>query len=176
MYVILALLTLAFYLPWPLDLIVSAIAFLIGLFGGIKDFRSPESAPNPGNPLDVNENLGTLTNGDLVVVKGEWIYDSLHAGWHETTRSGIARSFARWRRSPCRTARRSIGRTTSCSIPRRVWPSILFSASVESYRQVWCGLIGDGETAEEDGSHDDPKNQWEIHPLVDGCKPPIIIL
>ena len=26
------------------------------------------------------------------------------------------------------------------------------------------------------GSTDDPANGWEIHPIVDGCKPPPIIL
>jgi hypothetical protein len=177
MYVILALLTLAFYLPWPLDLIVSALAFLIGLFGAIKDFRSPANAPNPGNPLDVDENLGTLNGGDLVVVKGEWIYDSLHAGWHEI--------------HPVRHCE-IILEAHDIFVPEGEtldWPhyrvfnpatgvavDFTSASSVESYRQVWCGLIRDGENAEEGGSRDDPKNGWEIHPLVDGCKPPIIIL
>jgi hypothetical protein len=177
MYVILALLTLAFYLPWPLDLIVSLLALLIGLLGGIRDFRSPANAPNPGNPLDVNENLGTLSGGDLVVIKGEWIYDSLHAGWHEI--------------HPVRHCEIIVEAETIVVPDGETldWPhyivvnpatgqlvDFLDAASVESYRQVWCGLIRDGETAEEGGSRDDPKNAWEIHPLVDGCKPPIIIL
>lgn len=176
MYVILALLTLAFYLPWPLDLIVSALALLIGLLGGLNDFRSPANAPNPGNPLDVNHNLGTLSGGDLVVVKGEWIYDSLHAGWHEI--------------HPVRHCEIILERENILVPDAELdWPhyvvtnpatglpvNFLDAASVEDFRQVWCGLIKDGESAEEDGSRDDPKNDWEIHPLVDGCKAPIIIL
>ena len=49
----------------------SARVLRIGLFVVIKDFRLLADPPNPGNPLDVDENLGTLNGGDLVVVKGE---------------------------------------------------------------------------------------------------------
>jgi hypothetical protein len=175
MYVILALLTAAFYLPWPLDFIVSLIAILIGLFGGIRNFRSPSEAVNPGNPLDVNPNLGTLSGGDLVVVKGEWIYDSLHAGWNEI--------------HPVRHCEIIIERE-SIAVEDDIldWSHYVVTnpvtgltvdftdaASVESYRQVWCGMIRDAEQSENDGSRDDPRNDWYIHPLVDGCKPPIII-
>jgi hypothetical protein len=47
--------------------------------------------------------------------------------------------------------------------------------SAESYRQYWCGKIREAEEPETGGSRDDPRNAWTIHPLVDGCKPPIII-
>lgn len=176
LYVIAALLAAAFYLPWPLDFILAMLALLIG-FLGLRHFQPPSEAPDPGNPLDVNPNLGTLSGGDLVVVKGEWIYDSLHAGWHEI--------------HPVRHCE-IILEAENIAVPEDEtldWVHYVVidettglpvdftdPASVESYRQVWCGKIRDGEQAEEDGSRDDPGNGWTIHPLVDGCKPPVIIL
>jgi hypothetical protein len=175
LYVILALLTLAFYLPWPLDFIVSLLAILIGLFGGIMDFRSPSHASDPGNPLDVNEELGTLTRDDLVVVKGEWIYDSLHAGWHEihpVRHCEIIRE-----REEIHVLDEDLDWSDYVVINPATGLAVDFTdaVSVESYRQVWCGMIRDAEEPEKDGSRDDPKNDWGVHPLVDGCKPPIII-
>lgn len=176
MYVILALLTAAFYLPWPVDAIVALLALLIGLFGGITHFRPPNAVPDPGNPLDVNPNLGTLSRGDLVVVKGEWIYDSLHKGWHEI--------------HPVRHCEIIIERHDIINVsdeeldwvhyvvphPVTGAPMTLEDpANVELYRQKWCGVIRDGEKAEEEGSRDNPQHDWTIHPSVDGCKPPVII-
>jgi len=176
MYAILALLTLAFYLPWPLDFILSLLAILLGILGGIRDFRSPNQATNPGNPLDVNPNLGTLSGGDLIVVKGEWIYDSLHAGWHEI--------------HPVRHCEIILEREHIVVPPGEEldWQHYVVTnpatgqpvdftdpVSAESYRQYWCGKIREAEDPETGGSRDDPRNDWTIHPLVDGCKPPIII-
>ena len=181
MYVILALLTAAFYLPWPLDLILSLLALAFGFLGGIRDFRSPSEAADPGNPLDVNENLGTLSGGDLVVVKGEWIYDSLHAGWHEIhpvrhceiiiERENLRDAAG----NPIEDADLDWSDYVVTNPGTNQPVDFTDPTSAESYRQVWCGLIRDAEQPEEEGSRDDPRNDWVLHPLVDGCKPPIII-
>ncbi len=176
MYVILALLTLAFYLPWPADFILAMIALLIGLIGGIRDFRAPSQAPNPGNPLDVSKDLATLTRGDLVVVKGEWIYDSLHAGWNEI--HPVRHCEIIKEREEIDVPDADLDWSDYVVFDPTTGTTVDFTnaASVESYRQYLCGMIKDAEEAEEGGSRDDPRNDWGVHPLVDGCKPPIIIL
>ena len=40
----------------------------------------------------------------------------------------------------------------------------------------WCRMLDDARDCEEHGSREDPANGWTLHPLVDGCKEPIIIL
>ena len=177
LYVIAALLTAAYYMPWPMDLILSSLALVIGLIGGYFHFRSPSNASDPGNPLDVNTNLGTLTPGDLVVVKGEWVYDSLHDGWNEI--------------HPVRHCEIVIERH-NLDIPadqEPEWSDYLVCnpvtkanmtlddpQNVKLYRDVWCGLIRDCEEVEYEGSRTNPQNDWHLHPLVDGCKPPDLIL
>jgi hypothetical protein len=177
MYAILAMLTLALIAPWPADLIICIFVLLMALFVGLVDFRAPNQAMNPGNPLDVNVNLGTLTPGDLVVVKGEWIYDSLHKGWHEIhpvrhceiiqeaerlLEEGKTLETLEW--SDYGVIDPATGLPVDFEDP----------ASAESYRQFWCGSLHRAEEAEEHGSRADPKNDWTIHPLVDGCSNLII--
>lgn len=175
MYAILALLTLAFYLPWPADFILCLIALLIGLIGGLRDFRPPNQVPSPGNPLDVNPNLGTLSRGDLVVVKGEWVYDSLHDGWNEI--HPVRHCEIILERETIMVSNEELDWSDYVVVDPTTGQPVDFTnpASVESYRQVWCGMIKGAEDPEQGGSRDDPKNDWVVHPLVDGCKPPVII-
>ena len=176
MYVIAALLALAFYLPWPLDFILSLLAILAALIGWQEQFQPPNQAADPGNPLDVNPNLGDLSPNDLVIVKGEWIYDSLHKGWHEIHPVRFC----------CRPLKRSdIPEPDDANLdwsdyqvpnPNTGQPMALDDpANVELLKQKWCGMIHDCEDAEDGGSRDDPQLNWSVHPVIDGCNPPIVI-
>ncbi len=94
----------------------------------------------------------------MVVIKGDWVYDSLHDGWNESH------------------AIHACQRIDEID-PEADWPpEMSTSAGVEQLLEEWCEGIEDAEDAEDGGSRDDPANQWEVHPLVDGCKPPVIIL
>jgi hypothetical protein len=48
-------------------------------------------------------------------------------------------------------------------------------ANVELLKQKWCGMIKDCDDAEDGGNRDDPQLNWTIHPVIDGCNPPIVI-
>jgi hypothetical protein len=106
-----------------------------------------------GSPSDVNPELGgTLqTNGcdgvgaDLLVVSGEWVYDSLHSGWNEI--------------HPVRHCQK-IGTWTG------IWP---FDAPAA--RNRWCDAITDAHSPTTVGNQTKPENHWRIHPDVDGCEP-----
>lgn len=153
-HVVLALLIALLLVPYPFNVIILWLLSVISVFAGTTAVFDPM---NPGDPEDVDPNLGTLKNGDLVVLKGDWVYDSLHNGWNEIH------------------AIHACQRIDELD-PAADWPPELSTtAGVEQLLDEWCRSIADAEDAEEDGSRDDPANQWEVHPLIDGCRPPIII-
>ena len=54
---------------------------LLLIFG--KGIFGSKGEPGSGTPLDVGVNPGSLDGGAVVVVTGDWVYDSGHAGWNE---------------------------------------------------------------------------------------------
>lgn len=148
-------------LGWLVTLLVMLAIF----FGGVGLLTGPfagELAAGAGHPTDVDEDLKTLAVGDIVVVKGEWVYDSLHRGWNEI--------------HPIR----------DCCIIAKVadtgmkigdpWPAGFGTdAEVQAALKRWCPMLDDARDCEEGGSRDNPAHGWILHPLVDGCKEPIIL-
>jgi hypothetical protein len=147
--------------------IVSIILGLLLIFG--KGIFGSKGQPGSGTPLDVGVNPGSLDGRAVVVVTGSWIYDSGHGGWNE------------------------IHPVTSCQVIGRLpvegWAGFKYTDkatnlefsldtvdNVVRFRAFWCGMLKGAQEAEEGGNRDDPANDWVIHPLVDGCKPPPIIL
>lgn len=154
--------------------ILAILAAIISAFAGLSAFDVGPFHPfNPGDPGDVNPNLATLARGDIVFLKGDWIYDSLHTGWNEIhavhagskighmdiiqDANGDDLEFAPWPSD--------LGGGLGLDTPEKVKETIA----------AWCDAQRGADEAEEDGSRDDPANNWVLHPLIDGCKPPIII-
>ena len=77
-----ALLALLVFAPELTGLIAILIIFasLLGLMSLLNLFVFPSA---PGDPTDIDQSLGNLQAGDIVMVSGDWIYDSSHAGWNE---------------------------------------------------------------------------------------------
>lgn len=165
LYGIVATLLLALAIPgfW----IVSIILGLLLIFG--KGIFGSKGQPGSGTPLDVGLDPARLDGRAIVVVKGSWIYDSGHAGWNE------------------------LHPVTACQVigymPDGGWAEFKYvdqstkleftldtEDNVVRFRDFWCGMLKDAEDAEDGGSRNDPVNDWVIHPTVDGCKPPPIIL
>jgi hypothetical protein len=63
-----------------LSVILWIIAAILTAIGGVTTLFDPL---DPGDPTDVDQSLASLKKGDIVVVKGNWTYDSLHIGWNE---------------------------------------------------------------------------------------------
>jgi hypothetical protein len=117
--------------------IISLAIALIGLAIGFGDTASP---------TDVNEDLATLhPEKDILIVKGEWIYDSAHGGWNEIHPIRHAQRIAEWNGS---------------------WPFDINQALKE-----WCDAVGAASSPLTVGNQKKPQQQWRIHPLIDGCKP-----
>ncbi len=166
-----ALLIAALFVPWPWNLILVALAFLLILAKFIHGLFDDKDSPNLDTPLDTDSNGGTIYKGVVVVLKGEWIYDSGHLD-----------------------GKNEIHPIRECMIIGELkgdakWSDLIFTdpdtqleldygsaANIEIIRDHWCGAFKDANDAEDEGSRDDPKNDWGIHPSIDGCKAPIIVL
>lgn len=117
---------------------------------------------DPGDPSDVNPNLGMLKAGDIVVVKGNWIYDSLHVGWNEVHAIHDCQIVS------------SISEDANGNW---VWPLGLDDPTiVKELHDTWCTALTNADSVQVQGSWKDPANNWVIHPLIDGCKPPVVIV
>jgi hypothetical protein len=107
-----------------------------------------------GNPDDArtDPNGGELQIADIIAVTGRWSYDAAHTGWNEL--------------HPVKTI-------------QKVDP--VSAAGGGDLAQLWCGLLSsvpppDGTTAtmtpaqlETQNAQQQPENQWQLHPVVDGC-------
>lgn len=128
--------------------VLGAIA-LVGIFVALGVAMS-----DAASPTDVNPELGSSlhTNGcagrgaDLLVVSGEWVYDSLHSGWNEI--------------HPVRHSQKVMPDTWEGS-----WP---FDAHDAVSR--WCDAIGAASSPLTKENQKKPENQWNIHPAIDGCE------
>jgi hypothetical protein len=166
LYGIVAALLLSLVVPgfW----IVAIILGLLLLLG--KGILGSQGQPGSGTPLDVGVDPGSLSGRAVVVITGDWIYDSGHAGWNE------------------------IHPVKSCQVIGHLkdtqgWNDFVYhdngtgldftldiKENVERFRDFWCGMLKGAQDAEEGGNRIDPANDWVIHPLVDGCKPPPVIV
>jgi hypothetical protein len=147
-------------LGW-LGLLLKILAALITLIAGYLGLIHPLA---PGDPNDVDPNIGELARGDVVVIKGNWVYDSLHDGWNEIHAIHACQKIGRF----------------DPDHPTQ-WPALFNGMpintpdAVRAARDFWCDAIGKAEEAEDGGSRDDPAQNWVVHPLVDGCSIPIIL-
>jgi hypothetical protein len=155
---LLAALALMLFVP-ALGWLITLLVLLAILFGGTGLLTGPLAGPlaaGAGHPTDVDPALRHLAQGDIVVVKGEWIYDSLHHGWNEIHPI----------RDCCIIGKGTLGAE---------WPDEFKDATtVQAALDRWCRLLDDARGCEDGGSRTDPKNDWVIHPLVDGCETVII--
>ncbi len=149
-----------------LGIFLAVIALILSIFFGVTAFTGPL---NPGDPQDVGINQGELVAGQIVVMKGNWVYDSLHTGWNEIHAIHACQI---------------IGETTD----GKTWPTTIDAPDgtvlqldlgtdegVKAAIGVWCLAMNQAEDAEEGGNRDDPAQNWVVHPLIDGCSRVIIL-
>ena len=127
--------------------LILAAAAIATAFGGVI-----AGAADRTRPTDVNATLGELHTkdftgygADLLYVKGEWVYDSLHSGWNEI--------------HPIRHCQR-IGRWTGH------WEYDATAAVAG-----WDEAVGSASSPLTAGNQAQPEYQWKIHPAIDGCRP-----
>lgn len=125
-------------------LAIALAAVLAGLAHAASDAASPADV-DPALGGELHQNGCDGTGADLLVVKGEWVYDSLHDGWNEIHPVRHCQRIGTW---------------------NGTWP---FPAQAE--RDKWCSAIGEAGSPLTIDNQKGPENQWTIHPTVDGCQP-----
>jgi len=105
-------------------------------------------------PADENGN-----GGDMVLVRGDWVYDAGHDGWNEV--------------HPIRHAQK-------ITVDEKYMGTAKADAALvaEFKRDVydpWCSEVGKSSDPLVVAEQEKPKNRWQIHPSIDGCEEPPVI-
>ncbi len=146
------------FFGWLACLILSIIAAAIALVGVVIALN------DTANPYDV-VNTGALHpyksgKADILVVKGSWVYDSAHEGWNEIHPIKHCSKIGEWAGS-WNNALGMDGQITEQ----------FNDSNIEKTIREWCEAIGKASLPEIEDNLKIPENRWELHPLVDGCRP-----
>lgn len=125
------------------------IAWAVAHVGDINDVYDPASGTL--KPADADTGEG----GDVILVRGDWVYDAGHDGWNEI--------------QPIRL----VMKLTDVVDPRfrdmaKADPSLVADFQKEVL-DVWCEKIGEASSPLVVAAQQDPTNGWRIHPAIDGC-------
>jgi len=124
--------------------IVALILFLLSLLG----LGAGLGIGQLDKPHQTGDDLvpgGLSTKCDeILLVAGHWVYDSFHSGANELHPITFCTK-------------------TSCS-----------AGDVIEMKTRWEEAINDATSPATLASQQLPQNQWQVHPLIDGCQPPII--
>lgn len=150
---------------WVACLIVLAIVILVTLIavgiawaathnGDLNDVLDP----NSGFPGEANPETGL--GGDIVLVRGDWVYDAGHGGWNEI--------------HPVRFVQRLDNVPAEFHGATPATPEL-----VERFKREvidpWCSEVGRADDVRVIEAQGKPENSWHIHPSIDGCREPVII-
>jgi hypothetical protein len=126
--------------------ILAILALLAALIGGLI------AANDTGSPEDVGlSSIETNNTGgvgaDIMGVLGTWVYDSGHnnqdRGWNEIHPVKKAEKLGTWTGN---------------------WP-----ADTPTLIAAWTEKVAEAESPLTVAEQEKPNNQWDIHPLIDGC-------
>lgn len=148
-----------------LAFLLGLLAFLAGLFGGAiiqKQGVNPPAGSGYGGselePYRLPDGTLNPAGATLVYVRGRWIYDSLHSGWNELHPLEYLQIIA-----PPGDA---TGLIPSSSVNNGDWPDL---SRAKEYLDGQYKMLEDPKSAELQA---EPQNQWQLHPLLDGCLGP----
>jgi hypothetical protein len=137
---------------WVVCLILSLIALaVVGVGIGV-------ALSDTANPSDVNANLGELEFGDVLLVKGSWVYDSAHDGWNEIHPITYCQKVGK-----VQLTAKGFGFIAD-------WDALI-GGDIKAWIKKWCDGTGTADDPLTIANQDKPENLWTIHPLIDGCQP-----
>jgi hypothetical protein len=149
-----AALMVCMFVPFPLGLILAIILAILSLL--TVAVGAGVAAGDEASPADENPALGAdLHPGDLLVVAGAWIYDSGHN--HDSPPRGY----------------NEIHPIKFCS-PIGHWDGD-WPANLNDLEIFWATALGDATSTTTIELQKQPQNQWQVHPILDGCQPAVIV-
>lgn len=130
-----------------------AIAWAATHNGDINDVYDPAAgALTAADPT-------TGEGGDVIIVKGDWSFDAGHSGWNEI--------------HPVRHVQKLVVPDIYRSMAKA--SQELVEAFKRDFLDPWCFHVRQADDPAVKKSQEEPENEWHIHPLIDGCRPPVII-
>lgn len=129
--------------------IAVAIAWAAAHVGDINDVYDPAA----GELTAANSDTGA--GGDVILVQGDWVYDSGHDGWNEI--------------QPIRHVQKLTGVVDPSFQTMDKANAALVDAFKKNVLDVWCERVGEASSPLVVAAQQDPKNSWHIHPAIDGC-------
>jgi hypothetical protein len=150
---------------WVACLVALAIVALITLIAGGIVWAATHNGdlndvldPNSGFPGEANPETGL--GGDIVLVRGDWVYDAGHEGWNEI--------------HPVRYVQRLDNVPAEFHGATPATPEL-----VERFKREvldpWCFEVGRTDDPVVVEAQGQPENSWHIHPSIDGCREPVIV-
>ncbi len=136
--------------PAPLGPILAAILAILSLIG--LGIGAAVGSSDNASPSDENPALGgDLHAGDILVVAGSWVYDAGHqpSGWNEIHPIKFATCIGHYDGQ---------------------WPANLGDLEI-----FWATALGDATSPITIELQKQPQNQWQVHPILDGCEPVVIV-
>jgi hypothetical protein len=134
---------------WIICLIASLVALAIAGIG---------AAVAQGDSPDVTVSGSAIRPGvDVLFVMGRWVLDSAHSGWNEL--------------HPVLAAQK-IGAVDPAKVATgNPWTGTDFADPVKLKAKLdaMCDLTGEASSPLTASAQAQPQNQWNIHPVVDGC-------
>ena len=127
----------------------TAIAWAAADSGNIYNVYDPAAGPLKAADPKTGE------GGDVILCRGDWVYDAGHNGWNEIQPA------------------RSIQKLTDL-IPAKYQSMSKADATLvaEFKKEVldpWCYFVSQASDPVTHAAQDDPENNWHIHPSIDGC-------
>jgi hypothetical protein len=98
----------------------------------------------------------TGEDGDVVLVRGDWVYDAGHSGWNEI--------------HPVRHVQKLTAEVDLHFRGMAKADPALVEAFKREVLDVWCFHVGEASDPLVVEAQGKPSNQWHIHPSVDSCK------
>lgn len=133
-----------------LTLIIGGIVWAATHNGDLNDVLDPDSGTlTAANPC-------TGLGGDIILVRGDWVYDAGHGGWNEI--------------HPVRYVQK-------LDVPAEFHGAApVDTALVERFKKEvldpWCFEVAKTDDPDVRDDQKKPENSWKIHPAIDGCREP----
>lgn len=132
-----------------------AIAWAAAHVGDINDVYDPAAGELTAADPD------TGAGGDVILVRGDWVYDAGHSGWNEI--------------HPIRHVQKLTGVVDPRFQAMGKADVALVAAFKKEVLDVWCLRVGEASDPLVIAAQQDPANGWHIHPEIDGCeKEPVL--
>jgi hypothetical protein len=140
--------------------ILSVILWILAALAGVGAIINYIDPIHVGDPNDIDPTIGELNPGDLIFIKGDWIYDSLHVGWNEIHPV-----------KDCRVILRKDDVDLSNGWPADIGMGLGLDTpdKIKTAADFFCNSATEVILALEGGSREDPAQNWVIHPAIDGC-------